>query len=59
MELICLQAVATVLRCSTKKVFLKILKNAQEDTCAGVSVIIKLQTLACNFIKKENPAQVL
>ena len=56
MELICLQAVATVLRYSTKKVFLKILKNAQENTCAGVSVLIKLQTLACNFIKKENPA---
>ena len=35
-ELMCLQAVAAVLRCSIKKVFLKIFQNAQENTCVGV-----------------------
>ena len=35
---------------------LKILQNSQENTCARVSFLIKLQ--ACNFIKKETLAQV-
>ena len=30
-------------RCSIKKVFLKILQNSQENTCARVSFLIKLQ----------------
>ena len=34
--------------CSVKKVFLEISQNSQESTCARV----------CNFIKKENLAQV-
>ena len=39
-----------------KKVFLKILQNSQENTCVGVSFLIKPQT--CNFIKKETPTRV-
>ena len=49
---------AVVQRCSVKKVFLKISQNSQENPCARVSLLIKLQ-LACNFIKKEALAQVL
>ena len=45
-------------RCSVKKVFLEISQNAQENTCARVSFLIKLQAGACNFIKKEILAQV-
>ena len=41
-------------RCSVKKVFLEILQNSQENTCA--TLLIKLQP--CNFIKKESLAQV-
>ena len=40
-----------------KKVFLEISQNSQENTCARVSFLIKLQTLG-NFIKKEALAQV-
>ena len=32
-----------VRRCSVKKVFLEILQNSQENTCARVSFLIKLQ----------------
>ena len=32
-----------VRRCSVRKMFLKILKNSQENTCARVSFLIKLQ----------------
>ena len=39
---------------SVKKVFLKISQNSQENTCARVSFLIKLQA----FIKKETLAQV-
>ena len=38
------------------EMFLKILQNSLENTCARVSFLIKLQ--ACNFIKKETLAQV-
>ena len=38
--------------CSVKRLFLKI------SHCARVSFLIKLQALACNFIKKETLAQV-
>ena len=34
-------------RCSTKKVFLEISENSQENTCSRVSFLIKLQ--ACNY----------
>ena len=45
---------------SIKKVFLKTLQNSQENTCARVSFLIKLQAEACNcnFIKIETLAQV-
>ena len=36
-------AEAVVQRCSVKKVFLEILQNSQENTCARVSFLIKLQ----------------
>ena len=49
---------AVVWRCSVKKVFLEISQNSQENTCARVSFLIKLQALACSFIKKETLAQV-
>ena len=41
-----------------KKVFLKILQNSQESTCARVTFLIKLQAEACNFIKTETLAKV-
>ena len=41
-----------------KKVFLEISQNSQENTCARVSFLIKLQAETCNFIKKETLAQV-
>ena len=43
--------------CSVKKVFLKISQNSQENTCARVSFLIKLQTPG-NFIKTETLALV-
>ena len=43
-------------RCSVKKVSLEILQNSQENTSTRVSFLIKLQSLACNFIKKETLA---
>ena len=49
---------AVVRRCSVKVVFLKISQNSQENTCARVSFLIKLQASPCNFIKKEILAQV-
>ena len=52
---------AAAQRCSVKKVFLEILQNSQENTCARVSCLIKLQASglkACNFIKKETLAEV-
>ena len=38
--------------------FLEILHNTQENTCARVSFLIQIQAHACNFIKKETLAQV-
>ena len=43
----------------SKQLFLEISKNSQENTCARVPFLIKLQSKACNFIKKEALAQVL
>ena len=42
-----------------KKMFLEILQNSQEKTCARVSFLMKLEAEACNFIKKEPLAQAL
>ena len=49
-----LEAVAQ--RCYVKKLFLEISQNSQENTCARVSFLIKLQ--ACDFIKKGTLGQV-
>ena len=49
---------AVVRKCSVKKVFWKIPQNSQENTCARVSFLIKLQASACTFVKKETLAQV-
>ena len=38
--------------------FLEISQISQENICASVSFLIKLQTSACNFIKKGTLAQV-
>ena len=45
-------------RCSVKKVFLEILPNSQESTCARVSFLMKLQASACNF-ERDSGADVL
>ena len=49
---------AVTQRCSLKKMFLEILQNSLENTCAGVFFLIKLQVQACNLIIKETLAQV-
>ena len=41
-----------------KRVLLEISQNLQENTCAEVFFLIKLQVSAPNFIKKETLAQV-
>ena len=38
--------------------FLEILQNSQKNSCATVSILIKLQAETCDFIKKEALAQV-
>ena len=50
---------AVTQRCSVKKVFLEISQNSQENTCARVSFLIKLQASTCKFNKKEALAEVL
>ena len=52
--IICLEA--AVRWCSVKEVFLEILQNSQENTCARDSFLIKFQ--ACNFVRNEPLAQV-
>ena len=52
------RAEAVARRCSVKKVFLEILQNSQENICARVSFLIKSQSWACSFIKKETVAQM-
>ena len=49
---------AVVQRFSVEKEFLEISQNSQENTCARASFLIKLRASACNFIKKEDLAQV-
>ena len=41
-----------VQRCSVKKVFLEISQNSQENTCASVSFLIKLQAVPATLLKK-------
>ena len=55
--LLLLEAVAQT--CSVKKVFLDMSQNWQENTCARVSFLIKLQALPATLLnKKETLAQV-
>ena len=49
---------AVVQRCSVNKVFLEISQNSQENTCARVSFLIKLQAWGRQLIKKGTLAQV-
>ena len=41
---------AVAQRCSVKKLFLEISQNSQENTCARVSLLLKLQAKVSNFI---------
>ena len=50
---------AATRRCSAKKVFLEILENSQENICAKVIFLIKLQAKACNFVEKDTLPQAL
>ena len=43
---------SVVQRCSVKKVFLEISQNSQENTCARVSFLIKLQVRPATLLKK-------
>ena len=43
---------AVTRRCSIKQVILEILQNLQENTCASVSFLIKLQASTCVIKKK-------
>ena len=45
-------------RCSVNKLLLKIPQNSQENTCARVSFLMKLQSEVYSFIQKETLAQV-
>ena len=45
-------------RCSLKKVFLEVLQSSQENTCARISFLMKLQVKANNFIKKKTDTDV-
>ena len=50
---------AVAQKCSFKKVFLEIWQNSQENTCARVSFLMKLQVKASIFIKKETDTVVV
>ena len=41
-----------------EQIFLEILQYSRENTCGRVYFLIKLQSSACNFIKKETLVQV-
>ena len=47
---------AVVRRCSVKKAFLEIFQNSQENTCARVSFLIKLQAWGNTYISPETIA---
>ena len=55
------QPEAVVRRCSVKKVFLEISQNSQENTCARVSFLIKLQALGlrpATLLKRDSGTDV-
>ena len=47
-----LSSEAVARRCSVKKVFLEISQNSEENTCARVSFLIKLQARPATLLKK-------
>ena len=47
-------AEAVTRRCSVKRMFLEISRNLQENTCARVSFLIKLQALSMQLYKKRD-----
>ena len=47
-----LKSEAVAPTCSVKKVFLEISQNSQENTCARVSFLIKLQARPATLLKK-------
>ena len=49
---------AVVQTCSVKKMFLEISQNSQENTCARVSFLIKLQAWPATLLKNKTPPQV-
>ena len=51
-------AEAVARTCSVKHLFLEMSQNSQENTCAKVSFLIKLQASVCSFVKRETLAQV-
>ena len=53
MPLVSLYTEAVAQRCPVKKMFLEISQNSQENTCARVSFLIRLQA-GLNFIKKRD-----
>ena len=48
-KVLCKNAGADVWKCSVEKMFLKILQNSQEDTCARVA-FLKMKAESCSFI---------
>ena len=49
---------AVVWMCSVEKVFIEILQNSQENTCARVPFLIKLQSLRPATLLRKTLAQV-
>ena len=49
---------AVVQGCSVKKLSLEISQISQENACARISFLIKLQAKTCNFIRKETQTQM-
>ena len=46
---------AVIGKCPVKKVFLEILQDLPENTCAGVSLLIKLQASTLQLYWKRHP----
>ena len=62
LKMLLLATEAVIQRCSVKKVFFEISRNSQENTCARVSFLIKLQAsatgLSLSASGRETQAQV-
>ena len=55
----CQKIEASALKRSLKKSGLKISQHSEENTCSGVSLLIKLQAEGLQLYQKQAPAQVL